>query len=489
MQRKINIVIIITALMLNAVVFADTTYIASKGAAISSQFSKLHPGDTLLIMPGTYNYISQCWTIRDGTPDKPIVARAASPNTVFIKHTNEEEFVVAHRYLIVENLNLSCYGSSSHHFKCNSNNPTSGQYLQIRNCVLTGFGESLIKAGDLTVGLPSVIYPGDFLLIEGCEITSDSLGLYGNGNGFNLDGPDNCVIRNNWIHDLERTQGSSAGDPTYSGFFKGGCQNEIIEGNIFGPGAYMRGFCFGGGCMLTHYRDERTYETDNVCYRNNILVNLPYVEFDCGDNPNSKVYHNTIINCAGTITASDVRNNLILGGTATAGSGSNNYKGTYSSAYFWDPANRNYALKTTATALIGKVARMDSVLTDKLGTARPGMVSYGAYEAYDVNPVAAESQGNTLPEVLGMDIQPNPVTSGAVVDYRLAVPMRCVEIGVYDLSGRTVRVLFYGTQAAGEYSLRWNGRGHTEAAIASGVYILRIRAGERQCIRQFIKIQ
>ncbi|MFH0919768.1 MAG: FlgD immunoglobulin-like domain containing protein, partial [Fibrobacterota bacterium] len=188
-------------------------------------------------------------------------------------------------------------------------------------------------------------------------------------------------------------------------------------------------------------------------------------------------------------TASDVRNNLILGGTATAGSGSNNYKGTYNSAYFWDPANRNYALKTTATALIGKVARMDSVLADKLGTARPGMVSYGAYEAYDVNPVAIESQGNTLPEVLGMNLQPNPVTSGAVVNYRLAVPMRCVEIGIYDLSGRTVRVLYYGTQAAGEYSLRWNGKGHTEAAIASGVYLLRIRAGERQCIRQFIKIQ
>ncbi|MFH0918788.1 MAG: FlgD immunoglobulin-like domain containing protein [Fibrobacterota bacterium] len=474
-----------------AVAFADTTYIATKSAQIPGQFSKLQPGDTLLIQPGTYNYPSVCSSYRDGTAEKPIVARAAAPNTVFIKHSNEEMFVANHRYYIIENLNINGMGYASVVIKFNDNGLTGGQYWQMRNCILTQFGESSVKAG-WSLTCTNDNYPGDFSILEGNEITSDTLGIAGNGNGFNLDGPEHMVIRNNWIHDLVRSQGSSAGDLTYSGFFKGGAAHNIIEGNIIGPGQDMMGFCFGGGCMAPgKFRDNRSYETDDIMYRNNVLLNIAHLEYTCGPNLNRKVYHNTIIYCTGTIAAEDIRNNLILGGTVTVNGGTNNYKSTtYSSAYFWDPANRNYALKTTATALIGQVARFDSVLTDKLGTARPAMVSYGAYEAYGTNPgTAVEVAASTLPEALTLDIQPNPVKSFATVRFALASPVRCLEVGIFDLNGRTVRVLYNGPLASGAHRLRWDGRGHTSAPVAAGVYLVRLRIDARQSVKQFVYVR
>ena len=462
--------------------FADTTYIATTGAGIPSQFNKLRAGDTLLIRPGTYNYIGQMVTMYDGTAAKPIVVRAAAPGTVFIKHMNEELFLVAHRNYIVENLNLNGAGYANHHFKFNDR----GQYIQIRNCLLTQFGESFIKAGSMNY-TPDSIFPGDFSIIEGCDISSDTLGIYDNGNGFNLNGPEHMVIRNNWVHNLVRSQGGTSGDPTYAGFFKAGAQHNILEGNIIGPGV-TRAFCFGGGCTGSQFiRNSRPFETNDIMYRNNIINGCSTIEFNCGTNNNRKVYHNTIINSSGTINAQECKNNAFLGGSISAANGVNNYTGSYSSAYFWDATNRNYALKTTATALIGKVARIDSVLADKLGTARPSLVSYGAYEAYDVNPgTAVEIAASTLPEALTLDIQPNPVKSFATVSFTLASPERCLEVGIFDLNGRTVRVLYNGPKAAGAHTLRWDGRGHTSAPIAAGVYVVRLRVDARQSVKQFV---
>ncbi|MFH0919651.1 MAG: FlgD immunoglobulin-like domain containing protein [Fibrobacterota bacterium] len=468
-----------------ASIFADTTYVASKGAAILSQFNKLRAGDTLLILPGTYNYISPMVTFYEGTPAQRIVVRAASPNTVFIKHYNEELFVVTKRYYTVENLNMNGMGYANYHFKCND----GGQNLHIRNCVLTQFGESTIKAGSGST-TPDSIFPGSYLIMEGNEISSDTLGITGNGNGFNIDGSEDCVIRNNWVHGMQKPQGNSD-FIVYSGYFKGGSRNIIIEGNIFdgtGINGYFVGFSFGGGCMGNQFmRSWRPYEDSNVCYRNNVLIACNDVQHTCPVHPSyvRKVYHNTLIFCTGELNVDDVRNNLVLGGSVTNIAGTHNFTGTYNSAYFWDVSQRNYALKPAATAWIGKAPRIDSAATDGLGTLRPAMCAYGAYEPYNSNPASMEGGPGVLPEVLLLDIGPNPANAAATIHFTLACDMKYVEIGVYDLMGRTVRLLYDGPQQAGTHAITWDGKGHTDAAIGSGVYLVRLRVGDRQAVKSF----
>ncbi|MFB6231415.1 MAG: FlgD immunoglobulin-like domain containing protein, partial [Salinibacter sp.] len=70
---------------------------------------------------------------------------------------------------------------------------------------------------------------------------------------------------------------------------------------------------------------------------------------------------------------------------------------------------------------------------------------------------------------------PNPFRQQAMVEYALpeAGP---VTVTVYDLLGRRVRVLVDGRQEAGLHRVRWNGRGGSGSAAASGVYIVRVKA-------------
>ena len=168
----------------------------------------------------------------------------------------------------------------------------------------------------------------------------------------------------------------------------------------------------------------------------------------------------------------------------------NNFKNTtYNAALFWAPSSRNFALKSTATTLIGQVPRLDSVLFDAMGTARPEMVSYGAYEAYEENPfIAVETIESAMPEVSFLEIHPNPANPSATIDFQLERDMRYVEIGIYDFSGRTVRVLYDGPRSAGRYSIQWDGQSHT-SKTASGTYFVRIRSNDRQVCKRFVFIR
>ena len=62
--------------------------------------------------------------------------------------------------------------------------------------------------------------------------------------------------------------------------------------------------------------------------------------------------------------------------------------------------------------------------------------------------------------------------------WRLVLPRAAaLEAAVYDLRGRRVRRLRSGDAAAGEYLLTWQGRDDHGQAVASGVYLLRVKAG------------
>lgn len=72
---------------------------------------------------------------------------------------------------------------------------------------------------------------------------------------------------------------------------------------------------------------------------------------------------------------------------------------------------------------------------------------------------------------------PNPLRSRGVVPYELPRESR-VRLEIFDVSGRRVRTLIDESQAPGFYRAVWDGQDEAGRSVASGVYYMRLEAGE-----------
>jgi hypothetical protein len=72
---------------------------------------------------------------------------------------------------------------------------------------------------------------------------------------------------------------------------------------------------------------------------------------------------------------------------------------------------------------------------------------------------------------------PNPFYKKTTIRYQIP-QSGPVSLKVYDLSGRVVRTLENGDQAAGAYSITWNRKNSTGQEVGSGVYFYRLTAGD-----------
>jgi hypothetical protein len=118
--------------------------------------------------------------------------------------------------------------------------------------------------------------------------------------------------------------------------------------------------------------------------------------------------------------------------------------------------------------------------------------SSGASTVQITDPLAAESDGSAqvigsskwsasmsatgvpAPAVYG--VRPNPFASESEITFALPSAARA-EIRIYDVRGRLVRTLVNEPCPAGVYHEPWDGRSDDGRAVASGVYLLRFRAG------------
>ena len=74
---------------------------------------------------------------------------------------------------------------------------------------------------------------------------------------------------------------------------------------------------------------------------------------------------------------------------------------------------------------------------------------------------------------------PNPFNSATVIRFALN-KSATVELAVYSLVGQKVATLVQGERPTGNYSINWDGRDDQRRALASGVYLYRLRAGATQ---------
>ena len=72
---------------------------------------------------------------------------------------------------------------------------------------------------------------------------------------------------------------------------------------------------------------------------------------------------------------------------------------------------------------------------------------------------------------------PNPLNPGTTIRFDLGRTAR-VSLRVYDVRGHLVRTLVDETRAAGSHQTGWDGQDDGHRPVASGIYLLVMRAGE-----------
>jgi|GEM_PF-6493474 len=89
-----------------------------------------------------------------------------------------------------------------------------------------------------------------------------------------------------------------------------------------------------------------------------------------------------------------------------------------------------------------------------------------------------------LPQPLAFDmsVAPNPFNPAVTVTFSLDRPGP-VELAVYDLSGRRVRLLVHDPLPSGLHQVQWDGCDDHGRRQASGVYHARLEAGNRRAVR------
>ncbi len=97
----------------------------------------------------------------------------------------------------------------------------------------------------------------------------------------------------------------------------------------------------------------------------------------------------------------------------------------------------------------------------------------------------AGSEGAPLvPVAFALDAGfPNPFAEQTTLRYHLAVRGEA-RLEVFDTLGRRVRVLAEGTARAGAHTAVWDGRDGVGRPVASGVYLVRLRAGDASVARR-----
>jgi hypothetical protein len=101
------------------------------------------------------------------------------------------------------------------------------------------------------------------------------------------------------------------------------------------------------------------------------------------------------------------------------------------------------------------------------------LINVASVEAINVFPKGPHFK---LMEKLSIRSYPNPFNPETNIEYHLKSDAQ-VTIYIYDIQGKQVRSLGDNYQQAGTYTIRWDGLNESGTLVPSGVYFIRVSAG------------
>ena len=86
---------------------------------------------------------------------------------------------------------------------------------------------------------------------------------------------------------------------------------------------------------------------------------------------------------------------------------------------------------------------------------------------------------------------PNPFNSSTEIKYSLPNVKASyqVQLKIYDVLGRLVKVVVDQEQSAGSHTINWDGTDLRRNHVASGVYFYSLEAGDLKLIRKMLVLQ
>ena len=87
-----------------------------------------------------------------------------------------------------------------------------------------------------------------------------------------------------------------------------------------------------------------------------------------------------------------------------------------------------------------------------------------------------------------MQNYPNPFNPNTIIKYELPTTNK-VELSIYNLLGQKIVTLVAGRQNAGIHQVEWDGRNSIGQNVASGMYIYRLTAMDRQITRKMLLLR
>jgi hypothetical protein len=123
----------------------------------------------------------------------------------------------------------------------------------------------------------------------------------------------------------------------------------------------------------------------------------------------------------------------------------------------------------------------------------PVTISFLSDTGTDAGEFAIGCQPSAVPDAARFPFEvgmpyPTPSSRSTSISLRLPDPAR-VEVSIFDLQGRRVRVLPTTSLPAGLNALVWDGKTANGTSAASGRYFARIRIGEYETSRTLILVR
>ncbi len=360
---------------------------------------KAEPGDRITLSPGVYKI--QTYNIevnRPGTPHLPINVRADRLGQAVVELNSLEGFLVSAPYWIFENITFKgtnpSHDQGEHAFHITGN----AKGFVLRNCRLQDFN-AMIKANGTSDNTGQRYFPDD-ALIENNSFFNTTIRNTSNPVTFiDVVGPDNWIIRGNFIADFSKGQGDTI---SYAAFVKGNAAGTIFENNLVigeyrHTGGVRVGLSLGGGGTgKPYFREGKTdVEHTGGIMRNNVIMHCKDAGIYLNKAADTFISHNLLYKTMGIDvrfpqSTARIENNLLTarisdrdGGTSIR---SNNLmlknrllKKPDSDTYFANPDMTDFSLNQGAT-IIDKGIPSQSVFEDICNRPRDDKPDIGPFE-------------------------------------------------------------------------------------------------------------
>ena len=288
----------------------------------------------------------------------------------------------------------------------------------------------------------------DTLVFDRCSITSNRAGFYGGGAYLDL------------------TDSESLADPNIPLF-----RRTLIAGN-------SAGWSGGGLSSLSKFQLYNCTIADNTATLGGRGIHMETLH---GAEINSSILWNPSGEEIGGLSDSvDVSHSAIRGGWSGIGN-------IDLDPLFRDPTNFDYHLQTSLCGYgqespcidTGDPTWEDSELSCDLGLGFP-RADMGAYGGRD-RPTGINSLGPLLPPAHATSLgraHPNPFNPAVTIPLHLHTDAP-VRLSIHDARGALMRVLANRSLPRGRHAFRWDGRTASGHSAPSGVYLVRLLAGDR----------